>query len=312
MSVRSLFLGLALTLGCSPEVQLELLEVSPGDGGEVEPEASTADARPSGDSAIVDAGEPSVRDASGSDGSSDSERNDGGRGPSRNAMVLRYDFAGRGQEVLDRVGNRHGRIVGTSQLEGSGKLVLNGTDSYVDLPARLVSRLSDATIMVWFEYRATDMNSCWHRVFDFGSNTIRDGRMQSVTSIFYTPRVCWGDRQIENPSAFYVELTTPMGRPGGQLPGDVVKPFTPRMVAISMASDPDGMIVRMHFDGVERVRGRAWFRLSNIDDVNDWLGRSQWDQDRLAPMAYDEFRIYDRALTAQEIEQLFQQGPDAP
>jgi hypothetical protein len=296
-------LALALLLGCSSEVELELLERE----GDAAADGGVSDTDEDAGASAHDAHRPIERDASAD--ASDGERTDAGRSTGQGSLVLRYDFAGRGQEVLDRVGSRHGRVIGTSQLDGSGKLVLNGTDSYVDLPARLISRLENATIMVWFEYRANDPNTCWHRLFDFGSNTIRDGRMQSVTSMFYTPRACWDQRDPRfQSSAFIVEFT---GRGGATWVGEVVKPFTTRMVAITFASNGSSVLVRMNFDGVERVSGNPEFRLAEIDDVNNWLGRSQWAQDKLAPMAYDEFRIYDRALSPQEIEGSFRAGPDA-
>lgn len=43
------------------------------------------------------------------------------------------------------------------------------------------------------------------------------------------------------------------------------------------------------------------FRLNQIEDVNNWLGRSQWSGDSNAHIAYNEVRLYDYALSQAQI-----------
>jgi hypothetical protein len=50
--------------------------------------------------------------------------------------------------------------------------------------------------------------------------------------------------------------------------------------------------------------------LEAIDDVNNWLGRSQWRQDFNLPGAYNEFRIYDSALSSADVAAIYALGPD--
>jgi hypothetical protein len=52
-------------------------------------------------------------------------------------------------------------------------------------------------------------------------------------------------------------------------------------------------------------------QLSQITDVNNWLGRSQYSSDPELQAAYNEFRIYNVALTAAQIETSATAGPDA-
>ena len=68
----------------------------------------------------------------------------------------------------------------------------------------------------------------------------------------------------------------------------------------------------LYVDGAAEAQAPAEFRLADVDDVNNWLGRSQWVQDVNLAARYDEFRIYDRALSADEIMLLFTRGPDRP
>lgn len=51
--------------------------------------------------------------------------------------------------------------------------------------------------------------------------------------------------------------------------------------------------------------------LSAIDDVNNWLGHSNYVADVDLAGTFDEFRIYSAALTASELSESFSAGPDA-
>jgi hypothetical protein len=51
--------------------------------------------------------------------------------------------------------------------------------------------------------------------------------------------------------------------------------------------------------------------LSDIVDNNDWLGLSQYVLDNAYSGSYDEFRIFDHALTACEIAATVEAGADA-
>ncbi|HKO93013.1 MAG TPA: LamG domain-containing protein, partial [Polyangiaceae bacterium] len=53
-------------------------------------------------------------------------------------------------------------------------------------------------------------------------------------------------------------------------------------------------------------------QLSTLTDNNNWLGRSQFSADAGFEGSLLEFRIYDRALNAQQIGLSFDLGPDAP
>ena len=50
--------------------------------------------------------------------------------------------------------------------------------------------------------------------------------------------------------------------------------------------------------------------LSELNDVNNWLGRSNWTGDANFNGTYDEFRIYDRALSHDEVLGNIGAGPE--
>ena len=52
------------------------------------------------------------------------------------------------------------------------------------------------------------------------------------------------------------------------------------------------------------------YRLPDLQDVNNWIGRSMYSGDSNSHMALDELRIYRRAITPGEIASSFTAGPD--
>ena len=56
---------------------------------------------------------------------------------------------------------------------------------------------------------------------------------------------------------------------------------------------------------------RPSITLGTIDDLNNWLGRSQYQADPELGGTYHEVRIYSKALSAGQITANFTAGPDA-
>lgn len=52
------------------------------------------------------------------------------------------------------------------------------------------------------------------------------------------------------------------------------------------------------------------FQPKDLDDVNNWLGRSQWSSDSNSNVEYDEVRIYSKALSWYDIYGHYLAGPD--
>lgn len=80
---------------------------------------------------------------------------------------------------------------------------------------------------------------------------------------------------------------------------------------VTFADTPGGGTVSWYRNGALIGTGDVAFHLSDIEDVNVWLGRSQWAVLATANAAYDEVRIYDHALSPGDIAASFAAGPDA-
>jgi hypothetical protein len=215
------------------------------------------------------------------------------------ALVHRYDFAGTGTALADRVGDANGSLMNTA-LQGEA-LTLAGSDEYVNLPTRVLEDLSDLTIEVWFTWEGSDP---WQRVFDFGSNDAGAGAQGVGTSyLFLTP---------ESNAGAPPGLRTAF-RATGQaevfVAVDAIPPVGVELVAAVVLDDTNDQLL-LYRDGALLGSAALTYGLGDIEVANTWIGRSQFLADPSFIGSINEFRVYSRALSAEELEYSFEQGPD--
>ncbi len=211
--------------------------------------------------------------------------------------ALRYEFTGIGSDVRDSAGSAHARAVGGALLAGAGSLRLDGNDDYVELPAYVLSTRSSATIVAWIEWYG---GVCWQRVFDFGSIDDAEGWPSNAPmSVFMTPSACSDGSYFAKAQA---GANNAMLRAQSPLPQD-------RLVQVALALDSTRHRAALFLDGVEVTEADMPVALSELKDVHNMLGGSQWEDDPYARIRYEEFRIYDRALSAAQLAHLARIGP---
>jgi hypothetical protein len=222
-------------------------------------------------------------------------------------LLHRYDFEGSGTTITDRVGTAHGVIVGAatlSKLAGRGVLQLSGgTDGpYVDLPNGLVSALTSATFEAWLTWGG---GSNYQRVFDFGDSdaaTPENNPKNGKTYLFVSPKTAAGGVTLG------YSLTG--NASGGEQNLAGAAPLSAALSQVTAVADATADILRLYVDG-QQVGEQAWTgALSSINDVNVWLGRSQYSADAELTATYHEFRVYGAALSAQEVATAFNAGTD--
>lgn len=238
-------------------------------------------------------------------------------------LIHRYTFneSPDGATVPDVVGGADGTLAnitgnaafadGQLTLGNDGSQGSNGAGGgqpngdYVDLPNGLVSSLTQMTIEVWTTWGLQTQG--WARIYDIG--TSNDGEDISsaagnagIHSFYLCPKSggnnAGGDVIIE----YRLGGNAPVIRPGGR-----------------MALNQETMFAHTHDDKAGRVKlyingyavgGReALYPLKDMDDNNVWLGRSQWG-DPLYVGSYNELRVYDTVLSAEQIAADFLAGPD--
>jgi len=216
------------------------------------------------------------------------------------ALVHRYSFNTLGTIADDTIGTAHGSIVNAA-VTSSGKLDLSGADSdqYVNLPNGLIHELKDATFEAWVNWNG---GGVWQRVFDFGSSTEgEDLQGGGASYLFLTPNHIYGSLRL----AFSLDGA---GREtvvdaGVQLPAG-----TTSHIAAVVDDSHDTLSLYLNGSLADSVAFNG--ELSAINDVNNWLGRSQFVNDQELGGTFYEFRIYSAALTETQLAASYAAGPD--
>ena len=241
------------------------------------------------------------------------------------ALAHRYSFAG---NANDSIGTAHGTVVdmgGPTAVFANGQLDLSANagqvsnaiteDAYVDLPNAVISAafrsgtLRAATFETWVTV-ATHRN--WAEIYAFGTSNCGEGMSCSGSDTDYITLIPFN-------GAGSGTLWT-VGHPafGGDAPADanVLLPAGVQQHIVSVfdhnntTAGPNGTITQ-YLNG--RVAGTTAIhpnlQLNTMVDNNNWLGRSQWP-DPLFDGSFNEFRIYDHALTTTEVAVSTFFGPD--
>jgi hypothetical protein len=172
---------------------------------------------------------------------------------------------------------------------GFGKaLQFDGVNDYVDLPiGTLVSTLTSVTISTRVSFDTASTGS-FQRIFDFGTGT--------TAYLFLTPRVSTNGvirTAIRNTNSTAESLVN-----------------SPAVMStgwhhVAVVIDGAGKILQLCLDGEVVGSGPTTVLLSDLGSTTqNWLGRSQWTADGYLAGALDEFRIYNRALSAGEVRYL--------
>jgi hypothetical protein len=217
-------------------------------------------------------------------------------------LVHRYSFnetAG-ATTVKDSVGTADGTLIGTGTFSGTGTLTLPGTDGYIDLPNGIVSSLSNATFETWTTWTG---NRLWERIFDFGSSDAGEGASGTgQTYLFVSPRGGPG----------FTRFAVTINSGAGESPVLEAASALPvnQESHVVITYNYDAGAVALYINGVRIAIGAATIPLDALQDINNWIGRSQWN-DPFYTGIFNEFRIYDGAMLASDVAASFAAGPNA-
>src|SRR4051794_1928415 len=181
--------------------------------------------------------------------------------------------------TIPRVGGKFGNA-----------LPFDGATTSVKLPNGIVSTLHDFTIATWVNPSSTPT---WSRIFDFGSGT--GVYMFLATSAGTAPR--FAITINGNAAGAEQVINAPSALPIGQW----------THVAITQ----NGTTARMYFNGVQVAENTNMTLTPSSmgNTTQNFIGKSQYE-DPLLNAAVDDFQIYDRALSTDELTAL-QTAPGA-
>lgn len=249
-------------------------------------------------------------------------------------LVHRYSFT---TNANDSVGSAHASVVdaGTTSnaVFSGGMLDLSANagnpsnaiteDAYVNLPNGVVSAAAAGGMdgAVAFEWWFTvSENRTWQRVGDFGnSNDGEDTSNLGSASPYLSIVATSGRGNIVD----MTNHTTTGAEPAAGFGGAPVVGQQYHVMAVYNHNDAraftpagaNGTMTLYFHDGINPVQiayGAIHpdMDLRTLDDVNNWLGRSQWP-DPLFDGLYNEFRIYNAAPSGAYVASSFAAGPDA-
>jgi hypothetical protein len=228
-------------------------------------------------------------------------------------VVHRWSFSG---NLNDSVGTANGTLVDPQGIAtfGSGKLNLSGNSgqssnqapftsgAYVDLPNGIISALRGEATFEWWGTVST--NRTWAEIFSFGRSSSGENQSTGAVDQEYITL-------IPQSSTGALRFTH---REGGSQNESLVDGTTAPTSGVEyhIAATWDSVhdVQKLYVNGNLVGSSTLLIDLVDIEDVNNWLGRSQWP-DPLFDGLYNEFRIYDKALTSSEIAASFTAGPDA-
>jgi glucose/arabinose dehydrogenase/mono/diheme cytochrome c family protein len=226
----------------------------------------------------------------------------------RAGLIHRWGFdEPSGTNLTDSVGAANGSVVviggGVDYSRGAGYVRLAGgsrsTADYMRLPSGLVNDLTNVTIEVWAR---PITGQTWSRIFDFGpgngtgtgdfylsfcrgAGTLNEQRME------HDPAPIWRtDTAISTTASNQYHYVATWSKTGGANGGGRAAWYR------------NGVLI----SAVDT--GNAW--VANVNDTVLWLGRSQFASDNTANADYNEFRIYNHAMSASEVYSSGQSGPD--
>lgn len=209
-------------------------------------------------------------------------------------LVLYYPMNGNANDASGNGlnGTMFGGITTVADRFGNagGAMQFNGSNAYIDAPDANYFTGSDFTVSCWVK---VNTYASWSRVFDFGNGAGNNNVLLAISN-----------GTSGRPSAEIYNGTTS----GGQIsPASTTVGTGQWSLLIYRYSAGTGKI---YLNGTQIATGTQTAP-QNVLRTFCYIGRSDWAADAYANASFDEFRIYNRALSSTEITSLLLEQPDA-
>jgi hypothetical protein len=211
-------------------------------------------------------------------------------------LVHRWSFSG---DANDSVGKANGTLEGGATV-ADGRVTLDGQRGYVALPiGDTIEKLTNSTFETWVKW--DERQRAWLRLFDFG---VRGGK-----SMYVTPRNGGGRRgAVRDTLRFTITVN---GDPGEEQANSPDQFPVGEETHVVLTIDADKKVAKLYVNGkLAATREELTLTPSSLGKTgNNWIGRSQF-RDPFFKGSFNEFRIYNTTLSAEEVAKNFELGPD--
>src|ERR1035437_5399730 len=219
-------------------------------------------------------------------------------------LVSRYSFnETSGTNATDSVGGYTATLRGGTSFNGAGKVVLNGTNSYVNLPSAQLSGLTAITIDSWFSFTVPNNNVHLFSI-DNGGGSGSGGSFLRYNVFDNPPANGHGGTNFIDSDVSWSDH---------MLPGGSVLPTNNTQVHVTLVYDPVNGVESIYVNGVlSSTYSGSVAALSSYPQNVFTLGRSPWVNygDLYLKGSINEFRVYSGVLTDSEIAANGTAGPD--
>lgn len=207
-------------------------------------------------------------------------------------LTHRYSFK---RNAKDAVGNAHGKLQGHAVVK-KGKVILDGSDgTYINLPGGSITGYTAVTFECWLDIGE---NGNYARIFDMGSMNGKAGQHDLYLCADHTGTHDWRLMIMDpQPKSKTIEIKGDLSNRGYIYLAGVFDTVTGFMGLYA-----DGKLIGSRNDLTS---------LSSVDPDYFFLGRSLFAADSYLKGEFDEFRIYNTALSSAQIAANFANGPDA-
>ena len=234
-----------------------------------------------------------------------------------------------GTAIPDLISAAPATIVGTGAVRNGTVVTLPGTSNgnasasaisaYLDLPNGIVSSKTNLTLEIW----ATVVSAkSWQRLFDFGRmNTSGTGEITNTAAAPGANTASSDNLMLSvsangnlNDQRLAARLD---GAPELGVNNSISSTtgtqyhYVLTFQAGAGANPATGGRLTWYRNGTQIATLDTNFRLNQIEDLNNWLGRSQYTNDSNANITYNEVRLYDYALSATQVSASNTAGPNA-
>jgi hypothetical protein len=216
-------------------------------------------------------------------------------------LVHRYAFNGSySTQVLDGVGNADGVIVNTTA--SGGEVRLSGrtrSPQYVELPSSIISELTDATLEIWTTWSGGAVSQ---KLLDFGDNTAYMGTTTADTYLDVTPQTSGTGR---------LRASFSLGGRSEAVNVDATQALpVGTMSHIALVVEDSTETLTLYLNGEYQDSVALPGALADLNDINNWLGRSQASADPYFSGTIHELRIFRVVRSDEQIAASYELGPD--